>query len=156
MILLDQTAPLFSNDLVGFIKIIAIIVGTVSIPIGSVIIVFLKKAENDRVAQIETSLLAKVAQLKSDLDGVGGRVGQNEKEVAEVRVEVRALTSQIAESQRDILTALQASSEAQLRASSDIKVDVARLQERNDLGRCVSEFGKSIERLVEKLDERNT
>lgn len=130
--------PLFTNDIVGIVKILVILYGSVMLPLAALVVYFLKRGPD-----------AAVAQLRTDFNGLGGTVSQLKAELSATNERVNMVYSQIAESQRDIMTAIQASSEAQIRATHLVELEVARLQERNNLGDSLRAFGTSIERLID-------
>jgi len=133
----STTVPLFTDDLMGFVKIVSLIVGTVLIPLAALIVYFLKRSDT-----------SEVAALRTEINGLGARVNSIEQQHARLTEQVATIQRQIAESQRDVMQAITASGEAQLRAVHSVEVQVARLEERNDLGACLQEFGRSIERLT--------
>jgi hypothetical protein len=91
----DVTTPLFTNDLVGFIKAIA---------------------------------------------------RQSEQAAATQRM--------IGEASRDTMQAITSSGDAQLRAVHAVELQVERLKGQADFAECLSQFSTSIERLVNRLTER--
>lgn len=141
--MIQSPGPLLTNDLAGFIKIIAIIVGIVLLPVGALVVYFLKSGAQQ-----------KIDALTSELNGFGDRVNAREVAHAHLDERVTGIYSSIAGSQRDILDAIRASGDAQMRAVHLVEIQVARLQERNDLGEAVAAFGKSIERLANTFDQR--
>lgn len=157
--MLQSNSPLFSNDLAGFVKACVMIGG----PIFTGVFLFLKLGNSEKIAQVKRETERATELVKGDVNGLGTRVDNLVVEMTRIRSDVDRINGAIVDSQRDIMAAIAASSEAQLRAVhaadlqtaerfSSLRVDVGRLQERNDLGQCLVEFGKSIERLIEKMD----
>lgn len=135
--------PLFSNDLVGLIKFLSIMVGVVLLPLGGLVVYFLKRGDSqDRT------------KMQAELNGFGERLNKDEQALTRLSEGLMHLNTLISGAQRDTMTAIQASAEAQIRAVHVVDVQVARLQERNDLGECLAEFGKSIEQLAISINER--
>jgi uncharacterized protein YoxC len=168
--------PLFSNDLAGFVKAALMIAG----PIFAGVLLYLKigsrekisatrrdfeKADEDLKESItEAKRIAERATdlVKNDINGLGSRVDNLVTEMTRIRTDVDAVKKSITESQRDIMTAIAASSEAQLRAVHDsnlsiserfalLRVDVGRLQERGDVA---GRLADSIESLALALKEQ--
>jgi hypothetical protein len=46
------TSPLFTNDLIGFIKVVAILYGTVMLPLAALVIYFLKRGPDSAISEI--------------------------------------------------------------------------------------------------------
>lgn len=142
-----QTAPppLFTNDMTGFAKILSLLVVVVLLPIASLVVYFLKRGPD-----------AAIKEVKSDLNQVGTKVNAMESRLAATDERVSGLYAQIAGSQSDIMRAIQASSEAQIRAVHIVEIEVARLQERSNFGDCLATFGASIERLANAVASRDS
>lgn len=132
-----QASPLFTNDLVGFTKIIGLLLTLVLLPLAALVVYFLKRGPDGAINDFKVSL-----------NGLGERVNAVERENAKLGTAVSALQTSISESQRDIMEAIRASSEAQIKAVHSVELQVARLQERNDLGDALVTFSKSIEKLA--------
>ena len=86
-------------------------------------------------------------------------------ETQRIRGDVDAVRSEIAGSHRDILEAIRASSEAQLKAvhASDIatmnqvngvRIDIARLQEQTNLGEAMLSFTEAITKLTTQVADK--
>lgn len=134
--------PLFTNDLNGFTKILGLLVGVVLLPVAALVVYFLKRGPD-----------AALAAFRSDLNGLGTKVNGMDAELGKTNERVNMLAGNIANSQRDIMEAIRASSEAQIRAVHLVEVEVARLQERNNLGDCLVTFGNSIRELATSVSK---
>jgi vacuolar-type H+-ATPase subunit I/STV1 len=135
--------PLFTSDLTGLVKFLAILVSVVLIPASTLIVVFLKRTDTARSQKMEDSL-----------NGLGERVNRVEIVNTRLQEQYATLQSQIAGTQRDILEAIRSSADAQLRAVHSIELQVERLKAQNDFGECLTQFSKSIERLIERIPGR--
>lgn len=135
--------PLFTNDLVGFIKILSVIVFVVLTPLAALVVYFLKRGPD-----------SVLSQFKTDLNGYGSRLGAAEQKLSAVEERVVMIYETIASSQRDIMAAIAASGQAQIKATHEVEIQVARLQERSNLGDCMATFGASIERLATAMEKR--
>lgn len=76
MITQDVSDPLFSNDLVGFIKLLASLIGVVLVPITIGFYKALRGPQIARIRNLEAEVEAKAKELKEQINGLGGRVGQ--------------------------------------------------------------------------------
>jgi vacuolar-type H+-ATPase subunit I/STV1 len=139
----DANTPLFTSDLVGLVKFLAILVSVVLIPAATLIIVWLKRTDTAQIQKQEDSL-----------NGLGERVNRVETANTRLQEQYSTLQSQIAGSQRDILDAIRASADIQLRAVHALELQVERLKAQSDFGECLNTFSKSIERLVDRISER--
>jgi vacuolar-type H+-ATPase subunit I/STV1 len=139
----DANTPLFTSDLVGLVKFLAILVSVVLIPAATLIIVWLKRTDTAQIQKQEDSL-----------NGLGERVNKVETANTRLQEQYSTLQSQIAGSQRDILDAIRASADIQLRAVHALELQVERLKAQSDFGECLNTFSKSIERLVDRISER--
>lgn len=137
--------PLFSNDIAGFSKIVGLLLTLVLLPLAALVVYFLKRGPDIAIGEFKVSL-----------NGLGERVNSVERENARLSVAVASLQGQIAESQRDIMEAIRSSSEAQIKAVHSVDVQVARLQERNDLGDALAKFSLSIEKLATSHHQRGS
>jgi hypothetical protein len=135
--------PLFTSDLVGLVKFLAILVSVVLIPAATLIVVFLKRTDTARSQKMEDSL-----------NGLGERVNRVEIVNTRLQEQYSTLQAQIAGSQRDILEAIRSSSLAQISAVHAIELQVERLKAQADFGECLTQFSKSIERLIERIPTR--
>lgn len=147
--------PLFPNDLTGFIKIVAIMLTTVLLPLAGLVVYFLQRG--DKIEKV---------RLEEQMNGLGKRLNEDESDQQRTQENLRHLNTLIAESNRDIMQAIRLSAEEQIRAVrevermttnglKDVEIKAARLEERNDLGECLSAFGKSIDGLVQSITERD-
>lgn len=132
--------PLFSNDLVGFIKIIAVLAGTIMLPLAALVIYFLKRGPDKDIAD-----------LRHEMNGLGGRVNLMEQAIARQSEQTAATQRMIGEASRDTMQAITASGDAQLRAVHHVELQVERLKGQSDFGECLTQFSKSIERLVDRI-----
>jgi vacuolar-type H+-ATPase subunit I/STV1 len=139
----DANTPLFTSDLVGLVKFLAILVSVVLVPAATLIIVWLKRTDTAQIQKQEDSL-----------NGLGERVNKVETANTRLQEQYSTLQSQIAGSQRDILDAIRASADIQLRAVHALELQVERLKAQSDFGECLNTFSKSIERLVDRISER--
>jgi vacuolar-type H+-ATPase subunit I/STV1 len=137
------TTPLFTADLSGFIKLLAVLVSVVLIPAATLIVVFLKRTDTVRIQKQEDAL-----------NGLGERVNKVEVMNTRLQEQYNTLQNQIAGSQRDILEAIRASADVQLRAVHSVELQVERLKAQSDFGECLTQFSKSIERLIERIPGR--
>lgn len=135
--------PLFTADLVGLVKFLAILVSVVLIPAATLIVVFLKRTDNARAQKMEDSL-----------NGLGERVNRVEIVNTRLQEQYSTLQSQIAGTQRDILEAIRSSASAQINAVHAIELQVERLKAQADIGECLTQFSKSIEKLIERIPSR--
>lgn len=138
-----NAVPLFTSDLVGLIKFLAILVSVVLVPAATLIVVFLKRTDTARSQKQEDAL-----------NGLGERVNRVETVNTRLQEQYATLQSQIAGSQRDILEAIRSSADAQIRAVHAIELQVERLKAQSDFGECLAQFSKSIERLIERIPTR--
>lgn len=136
--------PLFTNDMTGLLKILSVLFVSILLPLAALVVYFLKRGPD-----------MQLSALRTDMNGLGGRVGMVETGLATTNERVNGVYSAIAESQRDIMSAITASGKAQTDATHELAVEVARLQERSDIGHNLSEgltkFGASIDRLAEAV-----
>lgn len=136
--------PLFTNDIIGFVKILSVLFVSILLPLAALVVYFLKRGPD-----------MQLAALRTDMNGLGGRVGAVETGLATTNERVNGVYSAIAESQRDIMGAITASGKAQTDATHELALEVARLQERSDIGHNIAEgmvkFGASIDRLAEAV-----
>lgn len=146
----SSTSPLFTDDVVGFAKIVSLLVGVVLLPTAGLVVYFLKSGTHAEVITVR----GEVAALRIDLNGVGGRMNATEGELAAMHERVNSIYSAIAESQRDIMSAITASGRAQTDATHHVELAVARLEERNNLAEGLAGFGASIERLATAIAKR--
>src|SRR5262249_20924068 len=65
----DATTPLFTSDLTGLVKFLAILVSVVLVPAATLIVVFLKRTDTARSQKMEDAL-----------NGLGERVNRVEKD----------------------------------------------------------------------------
>jgi hypothetical protein len=139
----ESTTPLFTADMMGLIKVLAVLVSVVLIPGATLIVVFLKRTD-----------IARFQKQEDAVNGLGDRVNRVEIANARLQEQYSTLQTQIAGSQRDILEAIRSSSLAQLTAVHAIELQVERLKTQNDFGECLTQFSKSIERLIERIPTR--
>jgi hypothetical protein len=139
----DTTTPLFTSDLTGLVKFLAILVSVVLIPAATLIVVFLKRTDSARSQKQEDAL-----------NGLGERVNRVENVNTRLQEQYATLQSQIAGTQRDILEAIRSTAGAQILAVHAIELQVERLKAQNDFGECLAQFSKSIERLIDRIPVR--
>jgi hypothetical protein len=135
--------PLFTNDLVGFIKAIAILEGTIMLPLAGLVIYFLKRGPDSAISD-----------LRHEMNGLGTRVNVVEQAIARQSEQTAATQRMIGEASRDMMQAIVASGDAQLRAVHAVELQVERLKGQSDFGECLTQFSKSIERLIERIPGR--
>jgi vacuolar-type H+-ATPase subunit I/STV1 len=135
--------PLFTADLTGLIKLLAVLVSVVLIPAATLIVVFLKRTDTARIQKQEDAL-----------NGLGERVNKVENTNTRLQEQYSTLQSQIAGTQRDILEAIRSTATAQIMAVHAIELQVERLKAQSDIGECLTQFSNSIERLIERIPVR--
>jgi hypothetical protein len=135
-----EVSPLFTNDLAGFIKVVAILYGTVMLPLAALVIYFLKRGPDSAISE-----------LRHEMNGLGGRVNVVEQAIARQSEQTAATQRMIGEASRDMMQAIVASGDAQLRAVHAVELQVERLKGQSDFGECITQFSKSIERLIERI-----
>jgi hypothetical protein len=135
-----EASPLFTNDLAGFIKVVAILYGTVMLPLAALVIYFLKRGPESAISE-----------LRHEMNGLGGRVNVVEQAIARQSEQTAATQRMIGEASRDMMQAIVASGDAQLRAVHAVELQVERLKGQSDFGECITQFSKSIERLIERI-----
>jgi hypothetical protein len=134
------TSPLFTNDLIGFIKVVAILYGTVMLPLAALVIYFLKRGPDSAISEI-----------RHEMNGLGSRVTATELAIARQGEQTAATQRMIGEASRDMMQAIVASGDAQLRAVHAVELQVERLKGQSDFAECISQFSKSIEHLIERI-----
>jgi hypothetical protein len=139
----EVATPLFTNDLVGFIKAIVILEGTIMLPLAGLVIYFLKRGPDGAIAE-----------LRHEMNGLGARVNVVEQAIARQSEQAAATQRMIGEASRDTMQAITSSGDAQLRAVHAVELQVERLKGQADFAECLSQFSTSIERLVNRLTER--
>lgn len=140
---MPPVAPLFTNDLVGLIKVLAIIAFTVLLPVAALVVYFLKRGPDDAIRG-----------LRADLNGLGGKITLLEASDVRISDEVNHMRETIGEAQRELMAAIRSSHDAQITAVHAVELQVARVQERTDIGESLSRFGAAVERLVEVIAKR--
>lgn len=172
-----STTPLFSNDLGGFIKILSIILVTVLLPLGGLIVYFLKSGTTRQIdalkAGTEQSLTAmkaaadaQVAILTQQLNGYGGRLNTDEENLRLVVSSVSGIRQTVHESARETLDAFRTSAEAiretvnntgraNLEASHTLDNRLGRLEERADIAGPIKDICGSIEKLAAAVIARD-
>lgn len=131
-----QQAPI-SSELAFFVKLLSLLVVVILLPVAALVVYFLKRGPD-----------MALKEFRVDLNGLGGRMNSLEGKQAATDEKVSMIHSAIATSQGDIMRAIEASGQAQIRAVHLVEIEVARLQERSNLGDCLASFGASIERLA--------
>lgn len=139
-----QNSPLFTNDLAGFLKIVMVLLISVLLPLMGLVVYFLKRGPD-----------MALVQFRSDLNGLGTKVNDMQMEQARLKEQLAAVYGTITGSQQQIMEAIRASGEAQIRAVHLVELEVARLQERGNLGDCLATFGASIEKLASAIHRDN-
>lgn len=135
-----NVVPLFANDLIGLIKILAIIAFTVLLPLAGLVVYFLKRGPDAAIATLQTAV-----------DGLGNRVNDVEKDNERLDEKIAGIGEQLRASQTELMTAIRSSGEMQLKAVHAVEMSVARLEERSDLGEALKGFGRSIALAMETL-----
>lgn len=136
--MIQDQHPLFTNDPVGFIKIVSLLVGTVLLPLAGLVVYFLKRGDTSQLVQFE-----------KDMNGLGSRVKAVEIEQGKIAEQIAAMQRSVTADHEVVLQAINAASERQMRATHGVEVQVARLEERNSIGEAIDKFAGAIERLVE-------
>lgn len=144
--------PLFTNDLVGLIKILAIICFTVLLPVAALVVYFLKRGADGAIRELKDG---DIATMRTDMNGLGQRLKQMEVEQGRTGEQIAALTRAITSERETVLSAISRASETQMRAVHDVEVQVARLEERGSIGVALEKFSGAIERLVEVVLTRS-
>ncbi|HTJ62144.1 MAG TPA: hypothetical protein VL333_13215 [Candidatus Saccharimonadales bacterium] len=141
--MIQAQQPLFTNDPVGFIKIVSLLVGTVLLPLAGLVVYFLKRGDASALNAFE-----------KDLNGLGSRVKAVEIEQGKLAEQMVSISRAMSADHEAVLGAIQRASEQQMRATHEVEVQVARLDERNNIGDALAKFATSIERLVELVVTR--
>lgn len=166
---LQQLVPIFSNDLVGYVKLAITVVVTGS---GAVYFVawWVRRGPD-----------AAIKELQRDLNGVGARVASIERnddlqaafqhevsrketrldgEREQFRERVKAIevlmektTKDINEHHAEQRMLIEETGRRQTEALHKLELQIARLNERSDLGECFDRLGSSIERALMKKQQ---
>jgi hypothetical protein len=152
--------PFFTNDLPGFLKIVAVYGSTV----GIILAARVKLAFNAHTKRVD--------QQETQLNGLGGRlteaetaqttcttrVGEIARAVAVQHAELAAVQRELGEhgsaiasfqrvqneQQRDIMDAITASGKAIAKEITDVRIEMARLDERGKFGEAISELAHAM------------
>lgn len=117
--------PFFSNDAVGFIKVLAFFAGIVGVTITAVV----------KFAQ---------SGLKADLTGIGRKVDDKTTEydraIARLDERITATNKEVAGVSRDITTLITATNAEMGKQLTELTVEIARMQERDRLSVSLDRF----------------
>jgi hypothetical protein len=169
----DATRPFFSNDLVGFLKVVGVFGSMLAVIISLVV----KLAQSKYVDQIKTltdALALHTVATKKDVDGLGDRLNTMsanctrvdeaerllELNVARHTQEHNAMSGTLGELRasvaehgrqmdglgRDNLLAITEAGKAHAAELTAVRVDIARLQERDRLGETLARLAHMAER----------
>jgi hypothetical protein len=169
----DATRPFFSNDLVGFLKVVGVFGSMLAVIISLVV----KLAQSKYVDQIKTltdALALHAVTTKKDVDGLGDRlntmsasctrvdeagrllelnVARHTQEhivmsgtLGELRSSVAEYARQMDGMGRDNLLAITEAGKAHAAELTAVRVDIARLQERDRLGETLARLARMSER----------
>ena len=141
--MIQAQSPMFSNDLSGLVKVLALLTTVVLLPVASLVVYFLKRSDSSKLLQFET-----------DMNGLGSRVKAVEMEQGKLGEQMAAMQRAATADHEVVLQAINRASEVQMRAVHGVELSVARLDERNNIGDALTTFAKSIERLVEMVISR--
>lgn len=135
-----STEPFFTNDPLGFIKVIGMFALAMS-PVYGLVIWWLKRGP-------EQDMKAHKADVARDLNELGSKVDAMAKEHERDREIVRSIQREMSESHREVLDAIRSSSEAISREVHAVDIRVARMEATADVGRalreCFSDLGDKI------------
>lgn len=135
--------PFFSNDPIGFIKVIAAFIVGMS-PIALVVVYFLKRGPDAAIAAVKSEHDKELAAIKKDLNGMGEKVDRMDKDREKDREAVLALHREVANNQTQLVSMVHG-----------VAVTVARLEERGNVGSDVKEaFERYGDRITAALTER--
>lgn len=164
------TAPLFTADMSGFIKILALLATVVLLPCAALIVGFLKSGATRQVDALKqsielqvntlrTGMEAQVAILSKELNGYGGRLNSDEANLRLVADSVAGIRTLMQESARDTSDAFRASAEAlqkevakngeaTLRALHAMDLRVQSLEDRAEFSSTMKDVCSAVESLA--------
>ncbi|HJX74943.1 MAG TPA: hypothetical protein VJ247_01230 [Gaiella sp.] len=141
--MIQSQQPLFSNDFLGLLKILAILLMSVLLPLGGLVVYFLKRGPDVALATMQRSL-----------DGLGERVNDVEKDNERTKEQLSGIRETMHENQQEVLTAIRQSAEIQTRSIHAVDLQVAKLEERSNLGEALRAFGTAITGAIETIASR--
>lgn len=129
---LRSAEPFFTNDPIGFIKVIGVFALSMS-PVYGLTIWWLKRGpEKD------------MAALRTDLNSLGSKVDDMRQDQEADRREMLTVQKQAGESHREVIQMLQASAQAIRTDIHAVDVRAARLEERSEIAEAFDRMGDKI------------
>ena len=92
--------------------------------------------------------------MQRSLDGLGERVNDVEKDNERTKEQLSGIRETMHENQQEVLTAIRQSAEIQTRSIHAVDLQVAKLEERSNLGEALRAFGTAITGAIETIASR--
>lgn len=163
--------PIFSNDLPGFFKLLLLaggIVGAVATLVVKLVYSSTAKRQDDMQRDMDglgkrlNEEAASRGECTASVSSLTDRMTRHESVVnnvvaghAELKATVNAMASQSAEQQRDVMAAILATGQQFNSAFTDLRVDVAKLSERNRVGDTLAEGLSEIAKIMRENRRTN-
>lgn len=165
--------PLFTNDLVGFIKFVIIMV----VPIFGFTLYWLRRGPDDKIKDLGrdlTQLGAKVDEHDKEssknstrcderIGALEGRMIRSETDREQLRdrvskneANIQGIHALITSNNSDITNLIVTSSERQMAAVHKLEVQIATLQERTNIGEHFERFGDAISDAIKMAVQTGT
>jgi chromosome segregation ATPase len=148
--------PFFSNDIKGLIRLGGLVISILG-PVFFVLFRLVFNTTNDKVKNLEESLngygkrlatqeaaqnscSTEIATFRTDKARTDAEIRNMAISQAELKVKVEEMSRQQSELQRDVMSAITATGTQLTAAMTELKIEVARLTERNKFGDALSEI----------------
>lgn len=152
--------PFFTDDLTGWVKLGTMYLAGLGV-LGTVMVRLAYNAHTkrlddsikqlnglgERVTVVKTEVIecgARVGELKGRVDLMDHKLTAVDREVSRVGAHVENIQKSIAGMQSEIMSAIQASGRAQLDQLHNVQIEVARLDEREQIGEKIDKLAEAI------------